>query len=94
MLAVTYWISPSAWGSWGPSVNYEAQTTLFFRVVDDGVNFILQVSADDARYTTIATLGRTAWLANPSHVGFGFANFAAEPCGSALAAFHHHLETP
>lgn len=87
--------------TWNTPISYQTtvvfkvvthQNALFLRIQDDGTNFLFQISADDANWKTAATVGRTAWLANPSHAGFGVISGGAESIGSALAAFHYHHE--
>lgn len=88
-LNVDYWTNDTLFASTPLFRVVTHQNTLFLRITDSGGNFIFAASADDANYATVATLSRTAWLANPSHVGFQVTSGAIEALASALAAFHY-----
>ena len=91
-LAVQYWTSDSAWSSTALFRVVTYGNVYMLRLLDDGINFTFSASADDANYISIGSLGRAAWCAAPSHIGFGASNRAAETMGSTVSAYHYHDE--
>lgn len=70
-LGIARWTSPSVFYTDDIVQSVNSTNKVWFRIIDDAVNFTFQYSSSGAVWVTLATIGRTAWLANPDRIGFG-----------------------
>jgi len=62
--------------------SFRSQTTVWYRVTDNGTNLVWDTSADGVHWQNYGSFGRTAHLTSaPNQVGFGVNPSGAEPAG-------------
>ena len=72
-------------------------TNAYFKIEDDGADFILSVSpaGQAGTYTPLYSISRTNWLADYDLIGFGIDGFnAGLPNVDCIAAIQHYAASP
>lgn len=65
-------------------------TPLFLRIVDDGTDFSFAWGTGTGAWETVATVGRTSFLASPDQIGFGLSAGARD---AASVSILHYAES-
>lgn len=86
---VEYWTSLTAFSSEAASRTGFLVGAPFLQFIDDGTNFTFKYSTDAEGWIQIFTASRTAFLAAPDRVGWGYRNRGNEVAESASSFFHY-----